>query len=46
MKTIKKAEKKAKKKKKVVAPVKEYYQSVQLIEGHKVNEVKFKERGQ
>ncbi len=32
--------------KKDVTPVKENYQSVQLIEGHKVNEVKFKERSE
>ncbi len=36
-------EKKAKPKEKVPEPVKEYYSKVQLIEGHKVNDVKFKE---
>ncbi len=36
-------ERKAKHKVTVPEPVKEYYSKVQLIEGHKVNEVKFKE---
>ncbi len=35
--------KKAKRKEAVPEPVREYYSNVQLIEGHKVNELKFKE---